>query len=220
MSAFLPSQSVPIPKIRPTSCIQRKRIRPVSCQLPQIPRRAAIQVLSLLTLSPFLPARAATSTVTLGEKESSDLYGYSFRAPSGWTKNTASLSSFRTATVYLCDEDDDSNISMVVTPVPSDYQKLTSFGSIDNILQTIVPSNSKDVSGEVITTRTDPRNNAYVIEYAITAKGVTRHLLTTFSLQPGRYLITLTGQTKNDNWGKQEPVIRAVADSYQLQIFD
>lgn len=63
------------------------------------------------------------------------MHGYSFAVPaSGWTRSTASLSSLRSATIYLCDDDNDSNINMVSTPVASDFQKLTSFGGIDNVL--------------------------------------------------------------------------------------
>lgn len=72
----------------------------------------------------------------------------------------------------------------------------------------------------MISTTTDAGKNAYVIEYTITSKGTKRHLLTVFSLQPGRYLITLTGQALEDNWASSEAVLRAVADSYKLKFLD
>lgn len=157
----------------------------------------------------------------LGKREQDSLYGYSFAVPeSGWTRSTATLSSFRTATVYLCEDDKDSNINMVVTPVPGDFQKLTSFGSLDNILGTMIPRGQKDVDGKVISTRTDTEKNAYVVEYTITSNGVQRHLLTVFSLQPGRYLLTLTGQAKEDNWAARAATLKAVADSFVLTKLD
>lgn len=86
--------------------------------------------------------------------------------------------------------------------------------------QTIIPQTKKDIYGEVISTTTDSVNNAYVIEYAITSSGVRRHLLTVFSLQPGRYLNTLTAQAREENWVAREPVLRAVTNSFKLQLLD
>ncbi|PXF47117.1 hypothetical protein BWQ96_03059 [Gracilariopsis chorda] len=100
------------------------------------------------------------------------------------------------------------------------FKKLTSFGTLENVLQTIVPKRGKDIEGDLISTRTDTEKNAYVIEYTITSKGVKRHLLTVFSLQPGRYLLTLTGQALEDNWASSEPVLRAVTESYKLRILN
>lgn len=85
---------------------------------------------------------------------------------------------------------------------------------------TIIPRKGKDLDGELISVNMDTKKNAYVIEYTVTSKGVQRHLLTVFSLQPGRQLISLTGQAKADNWGAREAVIRAVADSYVLTPLD
>lgn len=58
--------------------------------------------------------------------------------------------------------------------------------------------------------------NAYVYEYTITQKGVKRHLYTIFSLNAGKYLNTLTGQSKEEVWSEVEPMIKAVADSFQV----
>lgn len=109
---------------------------------------------------------------------------------------------------------------MVSTPVPGDYRKLTSFGTLDNVVKTLVPRKGKDIDGQVITTRVDARNNAYVIEYGIESMGVKRHLLTVFALQPGRWLLTLTAQAREEKWGKREDLFKTVADSFQLEVLD
>ena len=67
----------------------------------------------------------------------------------------------------------------------------------------------------MLSTRTDTANNAYVIEYSINSRGEKRHLLTVFSLQPGRFLVTLTGQAKEENWGSREKDIRKVVETYK-----
>lgn len=92
------------------------------------------------------------------------------------------------------------------------------FSDITDLQDTIIPRGAKDIEGNVISSRVDSSKNAYVIEYTIKSGGVPRHLVTVFSLQPGRYLLTLTGQSLEGTWSAQEAVIKAVADSYQLKI--
>lgn len=86
----------------------------------------------------------------------------------------------------------------------------------------LVPTGEKGVSGDVIAARLDSGKNAYVVEYTLKVgeDAPVRHLLTVFSLQPGRYLLTLTGQTTEDLWAKEKDTLRAVADSYKLRYLD
>lgn len=83
-----------------------------------------------------------------------------------------------------------------------------------------MPSKRNGVEGSLIETKTDDKNKAYIVEYNVTSRGVKRHLLTVFSLQPSRYLITLTAQAREENWHEVEPVVRAVMDSYKLTVLD
>lgn len=109
---------------------------------PIFSRRAALQLAlafaAFQSKSNSVNAATSSSTVDsieLGSVEKNEAYGYSYRAPPfGWSRSVATLSSMRTATIFICDDDSDSNISMVVTPVPGDFQKLTSFGTLDNVL--------------------------------------------------------------------------------------
>lgn len=84
----------------------------------------------------------------------------------------------------------------------------------------MIPRGQKGIEGKLISSRVDSEKNAYVIEYTITTSGVQRHLLTVFSLQPGRYLLALTGQALEDKWAARAPVMRAVADSFVLKKLD
>ena len=109
---------------------------------PIFSRRAALKLALAFAAFQLKPNSAeaaknspSVESVELGSVEKDEAYGYSYRAPPvGWSRSVATLSSMRTATIYVCDDDSDSNISMVVTPVPSDFQKLGSFGSLDNVL--------------------------------------------------------------------------------------
>lgn len=126
---------------RPSRFVTQRRSHPtIQCSDDSVPRRQFGQLLAAMAagvaVAPSAVVLAATAApVALGEREADDLHGYSFGVPaSGWTKSTASLSSFREATIYVCDDDKDSNISMVSTPVAGDFQKLTSFGTMDTVL--------------------------------------------------------------------------------------
>lgn len=77
--------------------------------------------------APSLPVQGASGRIV----ESSE---YLYAIPSsGLSKNTASLNGGRVATIFVDESDGDSNISCVETPIQSDFQKLTSFGPIDNV---------------------------------------------------------------------------------------
>lgn len=76
------------------------------------------------------------------------------------------------------------------------------------------------MEGSLISSRLDTSKNAYVVEYLVTSRGVERHLLTVFSLQPGRALLSMTGQARAENWKACERPIRATVDSYNLRIDD
>lgn len=98
---------------------------------------ALLTAFATAALAPY-PATALAPDVASKQTEESEIYGYSFEVPAkGWTRSTASISSFRTVVVFLSDDDSDSNINMVSTPVPGDFQKLTSFGLLENVLVSI-----------------------------------------------------------------------------------
>lgn len=94
---------------------------------------------ALLPLLPPLPSLAAT------EEVSSDQFGYSFQMPStGWTRSSADLSGMRTLTAFTHDADATgaTNVSMVETPLPGDFMKLTSFGPMETVLVRFRPAPS------------------------------------------------------------------------------
>lgn len=164
MTAFVSNPGLPSLKVRNTtgSALRVKRLRTVTVQAPSACARAPnVSRRSVLSLSAafaagFLlrvkdqttggaatAAAAATSSAPtsksglglLGEAEDNSVYGFSYNVPvQGWTKNVTSLSSGRSATIFLRDADGDSNISMVTTPVPGDFAKISSFGTIDEVM--------------------------------------------------------------------------------------
>ncbi len=85
-----------------------------------------------------------------------------------------------------------------------------------------MPDGQGGVQGKLISAELDTKKNAYVVEYTITPSEnePSRHLLTVFSLQPGRYILTLTAQTTEDLWAQEEPLLRRVTDSYQIKLLE
>jgi PsbP len=186
-----------------------------------VPRRAVLAAAAATALASVAvplapPALAVDDGTTLV-----DTSEYSFSVPgSGLTKSVASVSGGRIVTVFVADDDKDSNISMVQTPIQGDFQKLTSFGTVDTVLETVVP---KAVPGnKVIKVEKSPKNNAYIIEYLLKPSGSAplRHLITVFSLQPGLYLCTATVQATEEHWPAKEKMFREVIDSYKLKLRD
>lgn len=88
------------------------------------------------------------------------------------------------------------------------------------MLETVCP---KAIAGnKVIQVDTSPSQNAYIIEYQIKPAGdiPLRHLITVFSLQPGAELITLTCQSREENWASKEKMFKEVVQSYKLKLRD
>lgn len=105
-----------------------------------VPRRTALKLtvaLAAALLVPGSPAKAAAkgSDPALGERFDNRDFGYSFIPPgAGWSKEVATLSAGRAATIFLREADGDTNVNMVTTPVSSDFQKLSSFGTMEKVL--------------------------------------------------------------------------------------
>lgn len=142
---------------------------------------------------------------------------YRLRVPAGFSRNNASLKGGRILTIFTSESDKDSNITIAEIPVQADYQKLTSFGSLENVLENLVPSR---VAGNAVLSATlDPKKNAYLIEYKMQPRGSAglKHLYTVFSLKPGEAIITITAQTADANWENMRDTFLAVANSYELK---
>ena len=59
---------------------------------------------------------------------------YSIEYPTHWTASSGVLSGERTVTAFVSPSRPSSSISVVVTPIPADFTRLTSFGDLNNYL--------------------------------------------------------------------------------------
>ena len=88
----------------------------------------ALAIASAALMSTVVPStvpRSVAAGVDLAPVagELVDSPNYSFRAPTGFSKTVGSLSGGRIATIFIADDDGDSNVTMVETGVQSDFQK-------------------------------------------------------------------------------------------------
>eukprot|EP00182_Erythrolobus_australicus_P006511 CAMPEP_0185837222 /NCGR_PEP_ID=MMETSP1353-20130828/11024_1 /TAXON_ID=1077150 /ORGANISM="Erythrolobus australicus, Strain CCMP3124" /LENGTH=314 /DNA_ID=CAMNT_0028536115 /DNA_START=74 /DNA_END=1015 /DNA_ORIENTATION=+ len=139
---------------------------------------------------------------------------YELVPPEGWEKLGGSLSRGRQIVAWRLPAPTsgdsgsgalggsaDGNIAVVTSPIPADFQKLTSFGSIENVADLIVPQD-KALGGRMIRADTrrvafeDGRELAYAFEYELrpTKTQPVKHLWTLFAIRPGQYVLTVTAQ--------------------------
>jgi len=192
-----------------------------------ISRRSVLQVLLSTALlfssaSPTAnPAFAADSSTLY--KNSVDLYEVS-TPPSNWEFKEGSLPGGRKLIAWI-EPALDGNITIVATPIASDFQKLTSFGTIDAVANTIIPP-GKGLNGKMIradSTKVEvdgSKQLAYVFEYELkpSSNKEMRHLWTLFCLRPGQNIITITAQCPavEESQLKVLPVFNQMAESFKI----
>ncbi|KAJ8902930.1 hypothetical protein NDN08_006248 [Rhodosorus marinus] len=166
-------------------------------------RRELLRSLALTPAVLLMPKATYAQTVT------DETVGYEFTVPDSFKENNTVLSGGRKLYLYV---KDDVNVSAIATPIPGDFQKLTSFGSVDNVASTILP---KEVTGKMNKVTAKP--DTYIFDYQIKPPNQPeKHLITLFTIRPGQYIVTLTAQSNAENFAAQETQIRSIVDSFSL----
>ena len=180
------------------------------------------QILRLLGALPVVAASAAgvrAAEVPAGVFRN-DQFLYEFAPPKGdWKANQTTISGGRNIFAWVLDTPSAvGNITAVATPIPGDFQKLTSFGTIDAVADTILPPN-RGLDGKMISSSTVPisvegsQGSAYLFDYEIQPPGTTmnrRHLWTLFSLKPGQWIVSVTAQS--DAGSSSEKLVKDAFD--------
>eukprot|EP00188_Purpureofilum_apyrenoidigerum_P001283 Plantae.Rhodophyta-Purpureofilum_apyrenoidigerum.ctg16890.p1 GENE.Plantae.Rhodophyta-Purpureofilum_apyrenoidigerum.ctg16890~~Plantae.Rhodophyta-Purpureofilum_apyrenoidigerum.ctg16890.p1 ORF type:complete len:198 (+),score=30.42 Plantae.Rhodophyta-Purpureofilum_apyrenoidigerum.ctg16890:136-729(+) len=164
------------------------------------------QALRCLILAPgLLLPKIAQARVVKDES-----IGFEFTVPENWKESNSVLSGGRKLYLYI---KDDVNVSAVATPIAGDYQRLTSFGGVDTVAKTILPN---QVNGKMNNIDTKP--DRYIFDYNITPPNNTeKHLITLFTMRPGKCIVTITAQCDEKNFANLEPEMRSVIKSFVLQ---
>ena len=113
--------------------------------------------------------------------------------------------------MFTSPEDSNSNVFLLYTPLAPDYTSLGSFGNIDYVATTVLPTCGGDrnscslavdgIEGTMLSSKTV--KGSYVYDYIIRQSGQpSRHLLTLFTIKleagRGKQLVTLTAQCTED----------------------
>jgi len=163
----------------------------------------------LLRSLALTPAVLLVPKTTYAQTISDETVGYEFVVPDSFTENSTVLSGGRKLYLYV---KDDINVSAIATPIPGDFQKLTSFGSVDNVANTILP---KEVNGKMNKVTAKP--DTYIFDYEIKPPSQPeKRLITLFTIRPGQYIVTLTAQSNAENFAEHETQIRSIVDSFSL----
>ena len=171
-------------------------------------------------------ALAATSAIAPSSSEVvlkaylNERYGTSLKYPFDWEEKTGTLSGDRTVVAFTCPDDKDTSVSLVFSPIPADYSKLTSFGGKDTIRQYLLPSGdgiSTKVVDEYI------KGESYFLEYVVRAElpgetPVTRHVASVFALRPQESVVGLTIQTNENTYPVYQGVFSAVIPSFNVEL--
>ena len=146
-----------------------------------------------------------------------DRYHTTFEIPKGWTASSGALSGERKIEAWIDPTSEDTSVSIVYTPIPADFTRLTSFGGgKDTIREYLVPR-GEGIETEVLDEKV--KGEAYTIEYVVSAPSQpTRHVITVFALRPAETVVGLTVQTRQESYDKNKDTLMAIVPSLRTNV--
>ena len=139
---------------------------------------------------------------------------YSIEYPTHWTASSGVLSGERTVTAFVSPSRPSSSISVVVTPIPADFTRLTSFGDLNNYL---IPR-GEGVDTEVLSQSS--KGESVTVEYVSMKhpENVKRHVVTVFALRPAESVLGLTAQALESDFSDDKARLDAAVKSFKIAI--
>jgi hypothetical protein len=182
-----------------------------SCHAVSVKR--AVKAISGALLSQALWVHQCKAVEITTKSYSNERYHTSVSYPAAWESNAASISGDRTVEVFVDPEDSDTNASLVFTPIPADFNRLSAFG---NLRDYMVPK-GEDIKTEVISEST--KGERYTVEYIVTLpEGITRHVETVFALRPQESVVGLTVQTRQETYEKNKDKMAVIVPSLMIDL--
>eukprot|EP01041_Mallomonas_annulata_P007763 gene7763-15884_t len=143
-----------------------------------------------------------------------DRYETSFLYPTTWEENTGELSAGRVINAFVDPKDSDTSVSVVISPVPADYTKLTSVEVGKDTIRDYVLSKGEGVVSTIIDEKV--KGDAYFLEYTVSAPdSPVRHIQSAFALRPQESVVGLTIQTKEESYGQNKELISKIMPSFK-----
>ena len=121
--------------------VEATRLTRSPAALP-IGRRAALSSLAVLSGQASAVDKPGAELQLHKDRE----YGDNFLVPSGWAASENELSGGRKLVAFADPGDSDSNIFILWTPLAADYTSLGSFGNINYVSSTFLPTCGSDRS--------------------------------------------------------------------------
>lgn len=184
---------------------------PISKIRKVVPKLVAVAVTLLISSHPSI-SRAETEFKVF----QNDRYETSFQYPSSWEERQGEISGGRIVDAFVDPTDSDTSVSVVISPVPADFTRLTSFGQGKETIRDYVLPSGEGVTTTLITEKV--KGEAYYAEYVVQAPNVpTRHVLSVFALRPQESVVGLTVQAKEEVFQKSKDIINTIVPSFRYQ---
>jgi hypothetical protein len=121
----------------------------------------------------------------------------------------------RSLKAFVDPADVDTSASLVITPIPADYTRLSSFGLKENLRDNLLPAGDEvmtDVINEKIFGET------YSLEYVVSAQTApTRHVYSIFALKPQESVVGLVVQTTESRYSDVKNEMESIVNSLNLE---
>ena len=170
--------------------------------------RAAAAVAAALALQPG---------AALAETYSNERYHTQFEIPKGWTSATGVLSGERKVEAWIDPTDAGTSVSLVFTPIPADFTRLTSFGGGKETLREYLVPRGEGIDAKIIDETI--KGETYTLEYVVSApEQPTRHITTAFALRPAESVVGLTVQTAEDTYKNKEAILKPIIPSLKIHV--
>jgi hypothetical protein len=176
----------------------------------RLPNRIATIMTGILISSAHMDVSQAASATSTYVNER---YHTEIQYPSNWVSKVSVLPGDRTVQAFIDPDDADTSVSLVFTPIPADFNRISAFG---NLREYMIPKGD-DATTEVISETT--KGERYTLEYVIgLPEGITRHIQTVFALRPQESVVGVTVQTREENFIKNKELLSGIVPSLKINL--
>ena len=159
---------------------------------------AALALANLVNPNAALAAGLQDVSVPIGSA-STALSKATFQVPSDWVKLSGDVTDGRKMALYADPANADTNAFALITPIRGDYTSLGSFGSVETVLETVMPG-ADGISYEVI--KAEAQSGKYVYEYTVQVPDQPKRHLTTIFMVVADCIVTFNFQAKQTDYTK------------------
>jgi hypothetical protein len=144
-------------------------------------------------------------------------YHTELRYPAKWTEQYGELSGERSLAAFIDPDDAQTSASLVFTPIPADYTRLTSFGGGKETLREYLLPRGEGIEAEVLNEKV--KGEIYTLEYVVKSPdNPPRHIISVFALRPQESVVGLTIQTAEDKYESRRHTLDLIAPTLRIDI--